>query len=252
MKKSAGNGFSEGEQPFFVAQNLSEARVGQEKGCRGPFAATRQTERARRGAATARRDVHQRRAVDDGRERRASEVQVRAIRVSGPARVSPRRMHLRHIFRGTSVSFPPADATDHRAPHPPDLPRRLLAGSTSPSATSPGSPPAWTPPCSRWCAPSDVSPDRFATRRTERRRRANNVHAPPRKSSFLRCVATYLTPTAHAVFQFPPRRCAKGSHPCRPRARPPCRSRTGSRGGSRETPARTLFSTSPWTAIRRI
>ena len=51
------------------------------------------------------------------------------------------------------------------APHPPDPFRRPLAGSTSPSATSPGSPPAWTPPCSRWYAPADVSRDRRATAR---------------------------------------------------------------------------------------
>ena len=51
------------------------------------------------------------------------------------------------------------------APHPPDPFRRPLAGSMSPSATSPGSPPAWTPPCSRWYAPADVSRDRRATAR---------------------------------------------------------------------------------------
>ena len=78
--------------------------------------APRQTERTGgRGAATARRYVRQRRSDDDWRERRASEVQVRAIRVSGRARVS-RRSHrtlFRHILRG--ASFPFADATDHRA-----------------------------------------------------------------------------------------------------------------------------------------
>ena len=52
------------------------------------------------------------------------------------------------------------------APHPPDPFRRPLAGSTSPSATSPGSPPAWTPPCSRWYAHADGSRDDRSSRQS--------------------------------------------------------------------------------------
>ena len=81
--------------------------------------APRQTERTGgRGAATARRYVRQRRSDDDGRERRASEVQVRAIRVSGRARIS-RRSHrtlFRHIRRGASYrSRSPTRPTTERA-----------------------------------------------------------------------------------------------------------------------------------------
>lgn len=80
------------------------------------------------------------------------------------ASLAGRASRVGHIERFSDTSSEahrsrsPTRPTTER-PHPPDPFRRPLAGSTSPSATSPGSPPAWTPPCSRWCAPADVSRD---------------------------------------------------------------------------------------------
>lgn len=127
--------------------------------------APQQAERAGGGAPRQpRRDVRQRRALDDGRERRASEVQVRAIHASLTGRASERRS------RNAFPTHPPSDASVVPFIASRDRPRlrrrvRLtlhalkLAGSTSPSATCPGSRPKWKPPCSRWCAhaPKDVS-----------------------------------------------------------------------------------------------
>ena len=198
--------------------------------------ATRQSERKRRGAASSGCDVHQRRADDDGRAHRASEVQVRAMRDFGPARVSrASRRCVGKAFAATEAHpFFPAHRRDHpSAPHPPDLRRRPLAGSTLPSVKCPVFRPARTPSCSRWCAPADVSRDRPATRRPLRPRRAN--------VTFLLFIAApdVPDPEAHTAFRSTRHRRAEGRLPCRPRARSLCRSRTGSRGGSRETPAPT-------------
>ena len=128
------------------------------------------------------------------------------------------------------------------APHPPEPFRRPLAGSTSPSATSPGSPPAWTPPCSRWCAPADVSRD--VSRATahpptlDGRAKKTFLTFAKNKRSVLRASRLYPDKPCGRPF-VRARRCAKGKHPCRPRARPPCRSRTEPRGGCRATRART-------------
>ena len=86
------------------------------------------------------------------------------------ASLAGRASRVGHIERFSDTSseahrLVPARRRDRppSAPHPPDPFRRPLAGSMSPSVTSPVSPPAWTPPCSRWCAPANVSRDRRAT-----------------------------------------------------------------------------------------